>query len=399
MATVSYRARAQARRLGVGVLIVAFCAPLPARAEPLSPDPVQELERVVASWQAYRDGFPRLPPEAVAAYKKRLEKLVEAVTGPGELRRALLVLDPGEEDQRGGAAFAVYRQLARDVAARLKKALAQALEKGDAVECLAAVTLLGEMGVIPESTDGQTRPWGFRRCQLLAAELAPTLLDRLKVEKEPSVRAAVARTLGKISTDPKRAAPVLRELLGAREAGERRAAAEALGELLRTALRPPHPGGELPAIPAAVSMISVAGGGAQSDDPVASRLCRAALLEAARGVVGFLPPLRPGGYIPLADEPLSAEDKQMYTGQRAEIEKLWQTVGPLTRALDEQAVALARSLEKDDPEGCLSACKVLEALGDLRQRLLALDAETRAVPIPGTSRSTSCCPSWSRVRR
>jgi HEAT repeat protein len=131
-------------------------------------------------------------------------------------------------------------------------------------------------------------------------------------------------------------------------------------------------------------VVPVAGSGARSDDAEVRRLCRAALLEAALGMADPLP--SPWGFVhpPPADQPLTEEEKKRLTFQRGEIEKLRETLAPLARALDEQAASLARLLEKDDLEGCLTACKVLETLGDVRQRLLNLDVATRAGAAPGS---------------
>jgi HEAT repeat protein len=333
-----------------------------------------------------------LTRDVLAFHKTRLEKLVAALTRPGELWRALVVLErPGHNV---GAGADIHQQAAKKVADRLKEALTEALQKGDPVERLAAVTLLGEMGMAAEKPPdlgmplGMPAPGGPRRSQLLPAELAPALLDRLKTEEESDVRAAMARALGKISTDPKPAAAVLEKLLTCRDVAEQRAAAGALGELMRRVVffvRSRRGSPDEVSWPKLTveHMVPVAGRGAHAEDPEVRRLCRAALLEAARGLTEFVPPPENPDFYPPADGPMTKEEQEALIKDRHRVEELWRRVGPWALVLDEQAAALARFLEKDDAEGCLSACKFLEALGDARRKLWAVDASVR--PVPGSA--------------
>jgi HEAT repeat protein len=91
---------------------------------------------------------------------------------------------------------------------------------------VAAATFIGEMGTVFR-TGATFEPFG------LARSLAPDLA-RLTRDPHPAVRQAAARALGTINPDPQEAIPALQRLLMEKDVGVRRAAAEALPELVIT---------------------------------------------------------------------------------------------------------------------------------------------------------------------
>src|SRR5262249_24264591 len=142
-------------------------------------------------------------------------------------REALLLTEWRDEDIDPPIA-AVDRAVRAEVARRFEWAVHEVLQRGAPASRLAAANMLREVA------------GPVRRNPLAGATLerfGPLLADLVR-GRDPDVREAAARTLGRIHADPVVAVPALRHLLEAREGVLRRAATEGLMSLVIVATQP-----------------------------------------------------------------------------------------------------------------------------------------------------------------
>src|SRR5262249_54467263 len=153
----------------------------------------------------------------------RLNQCIADLKTIPELREALVISEWTAWTDRPGVRD-VDRAARAEVAGRLEKALTEAATRGDVPRRLAVAHLVSALGQDPSAYD--PRSWrGF------AVSLTP-LLVRLCRDREAAVRAAAARALGRVQPDPAVATAALKTILARDEVGPRRAAAEALSDLV-----------------------------------------------------------------------------------------------------------------------------------------------------------------------
>jgi hypothetical protein len=309
---------------------LALWNPVPASAEPQASDPVEEFQRVL---HMGRDG------------EKDLERLAKAVVLPGDLRRALTIEGLDEKDPDGS--------LRAGFAKRLEESLRQVLQTGDSDRRQAALVMIGDMGTWVRGT---TPTKSFARV------FEHDLLALVAAKDEP-LCAAAARALVRIHPDPQAAAKALAGLLTAREVAERRAAAEALGQLVQAARTAAMQSSSRTeevspeqAIHTAVQVAPAAGGGLSDAEADVRRLCLEAIRQAALTlqILAPYPEMFSGRGGPGA--PGVARDKPV-------------RLMLLAKSLSEQVPALTRALKDTEVGVCLSANQTLETMAEARLQL------------------------------
>ena len=211
-------------------------------------DPVKDLEEIL------QFGPNILDKERMADYRKKLEKCVEAIQRPSDLRRALhlierrvafMGLQPGGAPEEENPLGKLYQKARGDLVKRLQDVLRKALQAKNSTRRLAAITFLAEMAndeFQKESQQGmmalgprEQRQEGRNR---FTALMATDLREVLNKDKEPRVRAAAVGAVAAIDPDSEETLKDLKAFLDPqRDVLERRAAAKALSGLSQFLLK------------------------------------------------------------------------------------------------------------------------------------------------------------------
>src|SRR5205809_4139648 len=286
------------RSIGASALIclLGVAGTLPAWADSLPADRVKELR------QSLREN--KLPSE-LDTRKRDLQKRIAALHGVSELSRAFLAEEWSEtgleatfetrdflknghdarklaellrkEATKPGkslyAVTAVDLEFRSEIADRFEKAARTILEGADATSRLAVANLIGEIGVKTRNT---TNVWLIER----VPEFSPVLILAMK-DQDSQVRRAAARSLGKINADSAAALTVLANSLEKPDVNTRRAAGEALSDMM-SRYSPTELGGkglflrlylQARGIDAAPRILPVAGRGLGDKDADVRRAC------------------------------------------------------------------------------------------------------------------------------
>jgi hypothetical protein len=265
-----------ARRLSVAVLTGAlFCAGI-SWADRFPPDPVEQLRLALRAF----------PPDS------NLQQRVLALRTVGEMRRALALQDwRPEVAATEEPAMAGRHQAQLLLVERFKKDVRQILKQGGIDTRLAALDMLAEMGpsvTAPDTEDARG----------IARTFAPELVELIKSgDTPPSIKEAAARSLGQIFPDPDIAVPAFQQLLASPRADERRAAADGLGGLMRTAGQlaaktgaaggPPADRGDI--IQSVRDVVPVAGRALSDANVEVRRSSAEAMLQAALALTNQIP--------------------------------------------------------------------------------------------------------------
>jgi HEAT repeat protein len=290
------------------------------------------------------------------ARDRLLKQRVAAVRTLPDLRRALL-LDAWRDDDPDMKLAAVHKAARADLARRFAQAVRAVLQTGDPTSRRAVADMIADIGATARGIDTRA---GLMR------EFAPDLAAALK-QPDPAVRQAAARALGQINPDPAVAVPALSGLLSTGSVADRTAAAAALGNLVRAALLNYNPGdqrrtttgvdvspAELVALDRAV--LPVAGRTLRDPSPAVRRQGSETVHQVATAVGQLV------GDPPELGEEL-VEPRRVLKEEQA-------FLAPLLTVLNEQLPGLAGILGDADLSVCLAANEALEAVADVRQRLL-----------------------------
>jgi HEAT repeat protein len=208
-----------------GVLAVGVCIVGPlARSAAQAQDPVEELRAALF----VKDPFILEADEA--ALKARQEALFKAVDNlktVEEMRRALGLSDWKEiETKLYPKSTRIEYEARNRIGARFKGIIEEIIAKGDPVYMMAVSAMIGEIGANIRSLQSEDRHG-------LARELSPYLIS-MTTNKDPLVRQAAARALGKANPEPETAVKALRAMLvDSKLTDDRRAVSEALAEMIR----------------------------------------------------------------------------------------------------------------------------------------------------------------------
>jgi HEAT repeat protein len=338
----------------------AFCLAEASAADQRFPaDPVEQLRQVLKV--PIRN--PLQYPERLTARQREADKHIQALHRLGDLRRALMLQEWRDSEQEVDDRIReTDRALRAEVAQKFRQAARDTLEQGDPTSRLAVVNMLSEMGV---SVRGVGTRAGVTR-ELTAA------LAALVKDKDPAVRTAAARALGKINPAPDEAVPALDSLLQADEVALRRAAADALVNLVRTVYQL-YRGKNVTGVEAtrdeviqlAAAVVPVAGRGVGDADPAVRRLSIEAIQQAAFVLGELVPQLDPF-------QDLAGIARKQVADERAVLDEFQQQTQDLLRlagVLSEHVPALGRALSDPDPAIRLISARALEDLGQARLKL------------------------------
>jgi HEAT repeat protein len=332
-----------------------------------------------------------MSPAALKYREEMLKKRAEKVTALGDLSRALLL--PGWQvgDMQAPNVAPIDQKVQKDLADRFVKKVRETLNTADAAKRIAAAVLVGEMA----DEARRTR----RTSQVMDAMLAELVkdLDAATKDKDQELREAVARSLSKIGANPETIVPALQRLLTDQKEAVRRAAAEALGNLARSAVRVdpmfpgqfPVPGHEIRTYGA---IVPAAGQGLADTDPEVRRACAEAIRHCATKLPDFVPEMQ-HFQLPPPGQQLTQNEIQEIKALQQQIAQHRRVIQPLVKALNDQEALLfalrvsepavpkqlpgpvpGRPLEKAlrvfDPAVCLAAVQSLEGMANTRRRLL-----------------------------
>jgi HEAT repeat protein len=349
---------------------VIFVANRSAFAEPPSSDALEDLRRALTEPEPFRD--PDLAKRLAKATKateqknileqarsERVRKALERLNNLAEMRQAILLREWREYGE--GDEVAEDRKLRALLSQRFAMEVSKVLKNGDSVRRLAALNMLADM----EFNSRMRGAEGW-----LARTLQPELTGILKQRGDPELCAAAARALGHQFPDPQVAVHALAELLKSDTLLERRAAAEALGNLVQTAA-------EIVArkqcddsvvalrsdiISTAMAVLPVAGAGLEDQDQEVRRLCAEVFRQVALALSAQVPnPETASRNQNLNDAPDLASVAETYKKTREEL-------SALVAALAEQTSKLTRHLN-EEIEVALAASQALENIAETRLQL------------------------------
>ena len=343
--------------LALFVLASAFCLILSLFPQTACAEPSEELRSTL-----------RAPCVDPAQRARALGERIQAVQGIGDLCRALVLREWRDQDQDERVA-AVDRSSRLALARHFEQAVRGLLRHGDTARCLAALSVLAEIGTM---THGVGTRHGIAR------GLSPDVAE-LAQHGEPGVREAAARTLGQIDPGPDIAMAAFRSLLSADDSSQRLAAADGLVFWMRTmaqlAADTRTPDGVAVSradfVTVSRAVVPLAANGLRAEQPEIRRRCIQAIGYAAMALHNWL---------------VAAESSEVFLNAeglpRLSQEEQAQLV-PLILTLRDESSALTHALVDTDAEVRLQASRILEDLKLPQQRLLqeatraALQQETR----------------------
>jgi HEAT repeat protein len=351
------------------LLLAAWAFAGTVRAKPFPDDPVEVLR------QALRQDEKAPRDEAILKERKaNLEKKAAEIRSLGDLGRALTLqewtakgLDPEIND-------AIWAELGRRFGNRIRKAL----KEGDPTRKQAAARLLAE-------TATRARQGGIetQRVESTLPTFAPELIA-LTRSGDPAVAIAAMRTLGRINPDPKEAVPALERMLTAGSVGERRAAAEALLNMIQVAAEivKKRQGDPANLVRTGRAAVLAASRGVEDSDTTVRRFCLDAIQQAALSLADqiIIPPPDTLNFPPPDRKVWASEEVERAQKYRKEVKDERALLRPLMLALRDSAAALSRALNDADPEVRLRARVAVADIGSADQKLLQRAASVPAIP-------------------
>jgi HEAT repeat protein len=370
---------------------------------PFPSDPVEAFRQALLQ--------DRLNPSAqsVAQRRKTLIAAADNLRTLGDMGRALLLLEWGS----GGLGTTEYALAEAQIDDEVRQAFVKryieqarkALTRGDPIEQEAAASLIAQTVAGARSRDtepgrddfgrvakGPTVRYRYLRRQLqtLSGDLEKLALGN----GPPQVRAAAARALGNMESEPRQTVQTLQRLL---QPGEpvvvRRAAAEALGTLVQagiqlntetlglTELPPDQPRTRVPTeaelqrlryrgepFRTAIVVVPAAGKALLDGDPEVRRLAISAAQRASAALVNLMPTVN-AAELPPQDRPLTDKEREEVLTEQARVNAMLEGINPLLEAYRGQSANLTRALSDEDPAVRLDARRIMEDLALCAQKL------------------------------
>jgi HEAT repeat protein len=395
--------------VGLGVLLLVLAGGGLARAAAagrgFASDPVEDLR------QALRSDRDVPPTEAARKFRKdNLMHYADRITTLGDLGRAMLLrewryesLDPAIARVDQDVWINIARRFGRDARAALKS--------DDPQRVQSAATMVGEMATAVQGA-------GIRSSEVESA-LAGFTDDLVRLTHSPdqAVRAAGVRALGKLGLQATGVLDALKHALDTGSLAERRAAGEALINLIRIAaqsekeggitigvpatevvpLPRPRPGGLVPPekmerppltgdqrpIPTSTGSIGrnpelvrmsarvvpVAAIAVQDPDPFVRRLGVEAIQQAAQNLTDAI--LLPVSLeFPPPGRPVTSEERERIMDYRQGVHEEWNLLKPLMENLRAAGGSLTGAAQDRDLGVRLDSLRTLEQIGYAREKLL-----------------------------
>jgi HEAT repeat protein len=348
-------------------------------------DPVEDLKEALQ----VGSGAGALSRSALDFRQQSLEAAAMRLRTINELREALKLI--GWQDAEVSAAPQLA-QIDRTVRGKIASRLVHAVQVGGrqpaTASRLSTATFIGEMGVSVRATD-------LRERRGLASTLTPELA-RLTRDPDPQVRTAAALALGKINPVLNEAVPALQRVLERDGVSQKRAAAEALGTMVKVIAELASTGGtqrgaratEEDFVATLAAVVPAAAVGANDADPHVRRLSMEALEETAKQLEKLIPEPGPESTFPRylftkAKLKLTPEELRRIQLAARVLKEKQDLLRPLLDVLGKQGQLLRRRLE--DPEAGIRILsrKTLEYTASSRLRLRRLEESVPLVEPAG----------------
>jgi HEAT repeat protein len=305
-----------------------------------------------------------------------LAEASEKLTTTTDLRLALAL--PEWEDTRTYAPQlrAVDQEARANIGKRLADLVKGVVESGDSQNQMALADLIGEIGT------------GIRGLPLddksgYARTLAPSLMVLMQKD-DPRVRQAAARALPKIFPDPAPSAAALAQMLQSRDVNDRRAASEALTDMVRTFLQVWKKNRAQSGVEAtdedlihcADKVVPVTAQCLTDSDPVVRRNGLNAIVQSVTALNDLIPGTSYGGKLAQMRMPPSgrrwAPDEKRTVMEALDLVNTKEALfTPLLTALKNESGLVAKSLTDSDVQSRVLSRQALELMGMARGRLLA----------------------------
>jgi HEAT repeat protein len=341
-----------------------------AQATPV--DPVESLRQALRL--AVRDSSKN--PEELTFRRANLQKKLDGIKTIGEMRRALILQEWRDED-RDDKVVEIDRPLRVELAKRFETALNRALKDVDLDTKIAAINVIGEMGL-----GGRGVVTKLGAASGLASSLAALARD-----PSNAVQQEAAEAIGRIFPDPGIAVPMLSELLTHDDVNVRRSAAEGLASLVRTSSQLAR-GRSTTGVEATradvlattSAVVPAAGRGLADQDALVRRNCADALQLTAQTLSELVADPRPSSDFPPPGRAWSADERADVVEYRRQVQEEQQEILPVARRLKAEASALAAVAADASPGIRITARRALEDMADARLRLLRRALSVPTVP-------------------
>jgi HEAT repeat protein len=322
---------------------------------PLAAPPTDRVEQLRRTLEIYPGN-----DEQLFNRGEELKKRIAALQNLGELRRALMLTEWKYVDKLNFKLTEqdlLYRQ---KIGEKFKKTVEHFLKPGmaDAAVRMALANMIGDMGTSVRALTPND-PAGFTRT------LAPDLVQLLR-DPSPDVRAAAARSLGRINADSKEIyEPLTKALTKDPVTAVRRAAAEGFlnwvkleDELTRTGIDAAVSARPEDEVDVIRSLSPAVGLGVRDPDPEVRRRCLQIIQQAALAVP--------------VQRPLSADNlrsPEYVAGSIRAVPQFLDLWRPIFVRLREQKDVLAATLQDPDPRVRAMAFQAVQEIAFLRLRI------------------------------
>jgi HEAT repeat protein len=358
------------RWIGLAAAFLVLGAVPRANGQPAGLDPVEELRQAL---QVSTEGAAQ-NPEILAHRERSVRRGIDALRSLGQMRRALFLTE-WRDDSKDEAVARSDAHLRGWLAVKFRNAVTDVLRRDDPVGRIAVANLLASMGIGDQK-------WSRRGT---ARGLAPDLVRLIRSDKDPEVRAAAARALGRV--DPSLGndgvaadgvMPSLVDLLKNGSVAERRAAAGALRDLVQVVLQQMTTAGGQLATSAELqrvveAVLPAAAPGLTDADAEVSARCANAIRLSASGLsepsLLLAVPLRTSQELPPPGRKLTKAERhdiEQYVKQLVEERA---RLAPLVQSLAVQVPRLAKLVNDPNPRVCVAAAEALETLAAAQQQL------------------------------
>jgi HEAT repeat protein len=393
---------------GLAVLLLALASAAAVKAAP-PPPPDENVEAVRLILQQSK----------VSSQIGRLDAALDRIVSLSDLSRVLLLPEwafptdeEGEEPWHPPLVRTGLREVEGRLMRRFETAFRNTIAHGDELQRISAVNILREMftNVRRQWSETTTRE---REKNTRAG--APELRARLRtmtpevrvIIDDPSakVRIAAANGLGAVEGDPTRIVPMLQKLLGDGDVAVRRAAAEALANIIflvaqaaadPLASRPdidsrdvPVPGAEDRArsftersLRAIIEVVPVVAGGLSDEDVIVRRLCAIASRRSARVLADVIKPQGEAARPITTPKGTPSSVDLIKLIDPAVVRGTLEGLSGSLKAFRKHAAAFTRAASDPDPAVRLEMRRVFEDLGDTARRMNRLQ---EAAGAPDTS--------------
>jgi HEAT repeat protein len=344
----------------------------PAQAVPPQ-DPVEELRRDLR----YQPGS---DAQAIKYREDILTKRIDALTTLADLRRALALTEWKFVATEFDEVSRVDAQARQKVGEKFRKGVKAVIARGDALARIAVADMLGEMGAEIRSLTPKDNA-GFGR------SMTPELIQLTK-DRDPSVRAAAARALGKIFPDPKTAAKEFKRLLDSGGDEQHLGAAQGLVNMIQTVAALQKTGRAQTGVEATGAdvldasrwVIEVAPPGMTYSNPRVRELTLDAVQRSLQAFREQIPePFETKEFAP-PDRQITPQERKKIVAARERVREINEQMDPIVKGVRKLARPLVQVLEDSDPAVRLAARKALESVGEARLRLKRLESSVPALP-------------------